>query len=302
MSSPTWTCSIPGTSTARRRPSWRCACEGAAFATDKRITNSEGAGVSAQQSHFFSAHTRGFRGGYASSRHSISVAPIAGKGDDMQRDAWYSSMRNAEELAAPEAVGRYAAERALARLKSRKIATARMPGAVRVAAGRRPAGRLRAGRERRRALSQEHLPARFAGQEGVPRRTSTCWKTRSCRAARAAPPFDEEGVRTTRAQGGGRGPGGGLLPQQLFGPQAGHEDHRQRRRLAQPDADLAPDAARRRPGRDAAQAGHGPVRHRADGAGRELRDRRLFARRQRLLGREGRDSPIRCRRSPSPAT
>jgi PmbA protein len=102
-------------------------CEGAAFATDKRITNSEGAGVSAQQSHFFSSHTRGFRGGYASSRHSISVAPIAGKGDDMQRDAWYSSMRDARELAPPKAVGRYAAERALSRLKSRKIATRECP-------------------------------------------------------------------------------------------------------------------------------------------------------------------------------
>jgi PmbA protein len=102
-------------------------CEGAAFATDKRITNSEGAGVSAQQSHFFSAHSRGFRGGYASSRHSISVAPIAGRGDDMQRDAWYSSMRDATELADAKAVGRYAAERALARLKSRKIATRECP-------------------------------------------------------------------------------------------------------------------------------------------------------------------------------
>ena len=103
------------------------ACEAAAFKTDRRITNSEGAGVSAQQSHFFSAHSRGFRGGYASSRHSISVAPIAGRGDGMQRDAWYSSMRSASELAAPEAVGRYAAERALARLKSRKIATRECP-------------------------------------------------------------------------------------------------------------------------------------------------------------------------------
>ncbi|MBE7938963.1 MULTISPECIES: metalloprotease PmbA [Ramlibacter] len=102
-------------------------CEAAAFATDKRITNSEGAGVSAQQSHFFSAHTRGFRGGYASSRHSISVAPIAGKGDAMQRDAWYSSMRNAGELASPESVGRYAAERALSRLGSRKISTRECP-------------------------------------------------------------------------------------------------------------------------------------------------------------------------------
>ncbi|MEJ6023901.1 metalloprotease PmbA [Ramlibacter sp. PS4R-6] len=102
-------------------------CEAAAFKTDKRITNSEGAGVSAQQSHFFSAHSRGFRGGYASSRHSVSVAPIAGKGDDMQRDAWYTSMRDSRELADPKAVGRYAAERALSRLKSRKITTRECP-------------------------------------------------------------------------------------------------------------------------------------------------------------------------------
>ena len=106
-------------------------CERAALEVDRRITNSEGAGVSAQQSHFFAGNTRGFRGGYASSRHSLSVAPIAslpGKGgDDMQRDAWYSSMRAPQDLAAPEAVGRYAAERALSRLKSRKIATCEVP-------------------------------------------------------------------------------------------------------------------------------------------------------------------------------
>ena len=38
-------------------------CEAAALSVDKRITNSEGAAVSAQQSQFFSAHTHGFRGG-----------------------------------------------------------------------------------------------------------------------------------------------------------------------------------------------------------------------------------------------
>ncbi len=102
-------------------------CEAAAFATNRRITNSEGASVSAQQSHFFSAHTHGFRGAYSTSRHSLSVAPIAGRGNDMQRDAWYSSMRAADELASPSAVGRYAAERALSRLKSRKIATTECP-------------------------------------------------------------------------------------------------------------------------------------------------------------------------------
>lgn len=101
-------------------------CEAAAMATHKRITNSEGASVSAQQSHFFSAHTRGFAGGYASSRHSVSVAPIAslpGRHGEMQRDFWYSSMRNARDLASPDAIGRYAAQRALSRLGSRKIPT-----------------------------------------------------------------------------------------------------------------------------------------------------------------------------------
>ena len=102
-------------------------CEAAAMATDKQITNSEGASVSAQQSHFFSAHTHGFRGGYASSRHSLSVAPIAGKGDDMQRDYWYSSMRHAGDLASPEAVGRFAAQRSLSRLHARKMATTSCP-------------------------------------------------------------------------------------------------------------------------------------------------------------------------------
>ena len=102
-------------------------CEAAALAVDRRITNSEGAGVSAQQSHFWGGNSRGFRGGYASSRHYVSVAPIAGKGRAMQRDAWYSSMRDAAELAAPEAVGRYAAERALARLKSRRVPTGEVP-------------------------------------------------------------------------------------------------------------------------------------------------------------------------------
>lgn len=102
-------------------------CEAAALGVSKDITNSEGAGVSAQQSHFFSAHTSGFRGGYATSRHSISVSPIAGKGDNMQRDAWYSSMRSADELASGESVGRYAAQRALARLGSRKISTTECP-------------------------------------------------------------------------------------------------------------------------------------------------------------------------------
>ncbi|MBI3284204.1 MAG: metalloprotease PmbA [Burkholderiales bacterium] len=101
--------------------------EAAAFAVDKRITNSEGASVHAQQSHFVAANSRGFMGGYPFSRHTISVAPIAGKGARMQRDDWYSSQRNAKKLASPEEIGRYAAERALARLHARKLDTRKCP-------------------------------------------------------------------------------------------------------------------------------------------------------------------------------
>ena len=105
-------------------------CEDAARRTSRRVTNSDGASVSAQQSHFFSAHTRGFRGGYASSRHTVAVSPIAklpGRHAEMQRDAWYSSMRHPDELASPEAIGRYAAERTLSRLGARKMPTTECP-------------------------------------------------------------------------------------------------------------------------------------------------------------------------------
>ncbi|MEC5161825.1 PmbA protein [Janthinobacterium sp. CG_23.3] len=101
--------------------------EAAAFAVDPRISNSEGAGVHVQQSHFVSANSRGFIGGYPFSRHTLSVAPIAGKGAKMQRDDWYSSVRDPAKMAAPEAVGRYAAERALSRLNARKLDTRTCP-------------------------------------------------------------------------------------------------------------------------------------------------------------------------------
>ncbi|MCE2969757.1 MAG: metalloprotease PmbA [Burkholderiales bacterium] len=103
------------------------ACEQAAFDTDRRIVNSEGANVYASAAHFVLANTRGFCAGFPSSRHSISVSPIARDQGGMQRDDWYTHSRRADGLAAPEAVGRYAAERALARLSARKLSTRRCP-------------------------------------------------------------------------------------------------------------------------------------------------------------------------------
>ena len=102
--------------------------EAAAFETSPLIKNSDGASISLQQGNFISANSRGFIGGYPHSRHSISVAPIAKRGrDGMQRDDWYVSMRDPADLPAPEAIGRYAAERALARLGARQLTTRTVP-------------------------------------------------------------------------------------------------------------------------------------------------------------------------------
>ena len=101
--------------------------EAAAFAADARITNSEGASVGCQEGHFIFATSEGFMAGYASSRHSISCAVIAGEGEGMQREGWYDCRRAPEDLDSAEHIGREAARRALGRLGARKIATCRAP-------------------------------------------------------------------------------------------------------------------------------------------------------------------------------
>ena len=102
-------------------------CEAAAFDHSPRITNSEGASVSAQESQFVSANSLGFMGGFASSRHSVSCSVIAGEGDAMQREFWYDTRRDASELMGAEAIGRKAAERAVARLGARRVPTCDVP-------------------------------------------------------------------------------------------------------------------------------------------------------------------------------
>lgn len=103
------------------------ACEGAGLSFDNRISNSEGASVSTQESHFIYANSHGFLHGYPASRHSIGCSLIAGEGDGMQRDDWYEMSRAGDELKAPEYVGRQAAERTVKRLNARKIATTKAP-------------------------------------------------------------------------------------------------------------------------------------------------------------------------------
>jgi PmbA protein len=102
-------------------------CEAAAFAVSRNIRNSEGATVSAQHSQFVLANSLGFMGGYPGSRHWLSCSVIAEHKGLMQRDDWYSASRVPAQLADPAALGRYAGQRALARLGARKIATCQAP-------------------------------------------------------------------------------------------------------------------------------------------------------------------------------
>lgn len=116
-----WLLTVDGAIKLARR------CEQAAFDVSPLVSNSEGASVSMQEGQFVSANSLGFMGGYPTSRHYLSCSVIAGKDDAMQRDDWYSTARDARLIASPEAIGDYAARRALSRLGARKIATCEVP-------------------------------------------------------------------------------------------------------------------------------------------------------------------------------
>ena len=97
--------------------------EAAALAVDRRITNSEGATVSAYDSDFVLANTRGFLGGFANSKASIGCSVVAEDAGGMQRDYWYTSHRDPARLESAESVGRTTGERAVRRLGGRRLPT-----------------------------------------------------------------------------------------------------------------------------------------------------------------------------------
>jgi len=103
------------------------ACEQAGREVDGRIGNSDGASVSSNESLGVYANSHGFIGPGRATSHSIGCALIAGEGERMQREGWYSVALAADGLEAPGAIGRRAAERALARLDPRPVATGTWP-------------------------------------------------------------------------------------------------------------------------------------------------------------------------------
>ena len=87
------------------------------------ITNSDGASVQLGESLSVYANSHGFVGRERGTRHSLSLALIAGDDAGMQRDYWYDSVRSADDFMDAKALGDKAAERTLARVGARRLAT-----------------------------------------------------------------------------------------------------------------------------------------------------------------------------------
>jgi PmbA protein len=91
------------------------------------ITNSSGGSAGTSASTMALATSTGFSGAYRATGHSISVSVIAGHGATMQRDSAWHGARHPEDVDAPEATGKLAGERAVARLNPAKPKPGRYP-------------------------------------------------------------------------------------------------------------------------------------------------------------------------------
>ena len=173
-------------------------CEQAGRDADPRIANSDGASTATGASLSVYANSHGFVGRERSTQHSLGCALIAGRGDAMQRDGWYTAALSADDLEPGVAVGRKAAARTLARMEPGQVATAEMPVLFSAEVARSLVGHLLAavsgGALYRRAsflleaMGERLFPAWLSIEEDpfVPRG----WRSSA---------FDAEGVATRRS-------------------------------------------------------------------------------------------------------
>ena len=263
--------------------------EAAALKLDKRITNSDGAvfGRSVGASAF--ATSAGFSGSARGTHVSFAVEPICDDADGKKRNGVYwSAARFAAGLGDPEAIGLEAARRTLAKLGARKIPTGAAPVVFSPEAGRGLVGQL-AG-----VLSGGALWRRstyLAGREGTAVASPLVELVDDPlirRAPRLAPLRRRRAAEPDQRAHLGR-PAAHLPLRRLRRPQArapldriGHPRGRRR----PPGGHLQPDPARRpHAGRRDRAPRPRPLRHRSDGLRLQRRDRRLLARRGRLLDR-----------------
>jgi PmbA protein len=171
------------------------ACEAAALKFDARINNSEGASLGTHQGLHVYGNTHGFVGGYPTTSHTLSCVVLAGTGEDMQRDYWYSSSRDWRELEQAEAIGRESARRTIARLGPRRISTRRAPVLFVPEVARGLIGHFAAAIRGSSQYRQSSFLLNSAGQQVFPPGFSIAERPHIPKAMGSAP-FDDEGVAT----------------------------------------------------------------------------------------------------------
>jgi PmbA protein len=102
--------------------------EDAAFAFDKRITNSDGATFGRNAGGVAMVLSSGFRAAYKGSYQSLSVVPVASdEGGKNRRGYHWTAKRYMSELEPADEVGKEAARRTLRKLGARSVATCEVP-------------------------------------------------------------------------------------------------------------------------------------------------------------------------------
>jgi len=170
-------------------------CEAAALSVDARINNSEGATLSSHQGLRVFGNSLGFVAGYASTSHSLSCSVIGQQDGDMQRDYWYSAVRDYHDLESAVSIGERAAKRTLDRLGAQRLSTRVVPVVFVPELARGLIGHflgaIRGGSQYRR--SSFLLDA--SGQQVFPSWFSCVERPHIMKALGSAP-FDAEGVAT----------------------------------------------------------------------------------------------------------
>lgn len=102
------------------------AAEAAARAIEG-VTNSDGGSSSWSSTVWSLVTSDGFSGHHAATGFGISASAIAGEGAGMERGGEGRSVRHAQDLPSPEAIGAKAGQQAVARLGARKIGSTTAP-------------------------------------------------------------------------------------------------------------------------------------------------------------------------------
>jgi PmbA protein len=172
--------------------------EAAGLQADARIGNSDGGALNTGDSVAVYANSHGFLGAERGTHHTLSVSMIAGSGDGMQRDYWYSNALSADDLEPPAAIGRRAAERAVARLAPRSVRTGDYPVLFSPETARSLVGHLLGAVSGGALYRRASFLLDAAGTKLFPDWFSLVEKPRLRRGLRSAN-FDAEGVATTES-------------------------------------------------------------------------------------------------------